>query len=122
MPNVVVLKKFTCKEAFHFDPDPAYGTFQFNTDLDPDRLKLTYFLDLDPPMLHNDPREVPPFHFDADPDPDFHFDADPDPDPASRIILSSIPYLTYSLRMSVRERPWTRIKPPTSSGSSSLIS
>jgi hypothetical protein len=36
-------------------------------------------LDLEPPMLQNDPLMLPPFHFDADPDPAFHFDADPDP-------------------------------------------
>ncbi len=50
-------------------------------------LSLTFFPDLDPLMLQNDP-----FHFDADPIllfilmriPAFHFDAYPDPDPASQ--------------------------------------
>ncbi len=45
-------------------------------------LPLTFFPDLDPPILQNDPLRLAPFHFAVDPDPAFHFGADADPDPA----------------------------------------
>ncbi len=63
--------------AFHFDADPD-PTFHSDAGLDPDPtlnlmririLPLTFFQNLDPRMLQNDPLRLPPFHFDADPDP-----------------------------------------------------
>jgi hypothetical protein len=45
-----------------------------------------FFLDLDPPMLQNDPQRLPPLHFDAEPGPFFHFDAHADPDPLPKMI------------------------------------
>jgi hypothetical protein len=43
--------------------------------VDPDPTS-PFFPHLDPPMLQNDPRRLPPFHIDADldPDPAFNFD------------------------------------------------
>ncbi len=45
-------------------------------------LPLTFFPDLGPPMLQNEPQRLPPFHFvaDQDPDPAFHCVTDPDQD------------------------------------------
>jgi hypothetical protein len=61
---------------FHFDADPD-PTFHSDADPDPDPTfslmrSVSYyslFPDLDPRMLQNDHRRLPPFHFDADPDP-----------------------------------------------------
>ncbi len=46
--------------------------------MDPDPDPTTnFFLDLDPPMLQNDPPRLPLFHFDPDPDTASQNDADP---------------------------------------------
>jgi hypothetical protein len=59
-------------------------------DPDPDPPTTHFSLDLDPPILQNDPLRLPPFQFDADPDPASQNDSDPD---SQHCLLILVPWL-----------------------------